>query len=98
MSHDSQTTVDVPENIVYLALTAIAAVIEEPHCIFGSDEARLLVKSHAALQRAVGFDPEYVLRENRIEVSGKPGRVIKSFLPVSTGVAAAEESSGVEHG
>lgn len=52
-------TTAVPENAVFAALGAMAAVIEEAHCFVGSDELRKLVSSHGRLSDAVGFKRDY---------------------------------------
>ena len=73
----------VPDNAVYAALAAMAAVIEEPWCVVGVDELRGLVSSHSRLASALGVSADYrfshgrafsVLNGTLVKVAGRaPG-------------------------
>jgi hypothetical protein len=76
----------VPDNALYAALTAMAAVIEEPHCYVGADELRGLVRAHARLSRALALSPDYVFVEGRACASRNRSTVVKD----ARGVAAVD--------
>jgi hypothetical protein len=57
----------LPDNAIYAAMGAMAAVIEEPHCAVGADELRQLVHAHNRLYRAIGCgEPDYRYRDGAV--------------------------------
>jgi hypothetical protein len=81
MSNAKSRTVPVGESALYAALSAIAAVIEEPHCLCGAEEYEMLCRAHAGLRRAVGDEPEYRYEHGGVVRVG--GYVIRSGSEVA---------------
>lgn len=71
----------VPDAVLYHVLGTIAAVIEEPYCMLGSDELQGLVRSHRALLRSLGdFDPDYAVKGRKAFNARARGQVVKTAM------------------
>jgi hypothetical protein len=71
----------VPDNAIYAALGAMAAVIEEPYCCVGRDELKGLVEAHARLSSVMGLERDYGMR-NGAAIARRGGVVVKIPVPV----------------
>lgn len=80
----------LPDNAVYAALGAMAAVIEEPCCLVGAEELRGLVASHGRLSEAAGFRREYRYHDG--VAFNQHGGVVKDVRP-GQAMAAADHSA-----
>jgi hypothetical protein len=69
--------VSVSQAVVYRALSAVAAVLEESHCVVGRDELHTLVLAHAGLLAALGHPPEYAYRDGAVVQALDLNQVIK---------------------
>ena len=82
----------VSDRVLYSAMAALAAVIEEPHCILGVEELRGAVLAFNALDRSVGPGAvEYVFRDG-CAVAKISGQVLKAGINKSV----LEESTAGE--
>lgn len=68
----------VSDNTIYRALTAIAAVIEEPHCVVGPDELHALVDAHSKLCNALGVELDYLYADGKAVVRRERGCTVKT--------------------
>ena len=67
----------VSVGVVARAMGALAAVIEEPHCLLGAQELELAVRSHRDLSRAMKIDLDYQLRDGAVVCARNPRVVVK---------------------
>lgn len=79
----------VPDNAIYAALAAMAAVIEETHCSVGEDELKGLVAAHNRLYRAItpGDEPDYRYQGGAVFSRRGGAEIKRGFVAIAGGAA-----------